>query len=53
MEILTESNLLCLDNYENQLTIFPSDLWNKIYIGIEQNDGITWFIKQRKKGHTN
>jgi len=36
LEILTESTLQCFDNYANQLTAFPSDLWNKIYKDIEK-----------------
>ena len=36
LEILTESTLQCFDNYANQLTAFPSDLWNKIYKDIER-----------------
>ena len=35
LEIITESTLQCFDNYANQLTAFPSDLWNKIYKDIE------------------
>ena len=36
IEILTESTLQYFDNYANQLTAFPSDLWGKIYEDLEK-----------------
>ena len=36
IEILTESTLQYFDNYANQLTAFPSDLWVKIYEDLEK-----------------
>ena len=36
VEILAESTLQCFDNYANQLTAFPLDLWEKVYNDIEK-----------------
>ena len=36
IEILTESTLQYFDNYANQLSAFPSDLWSKIYQDLEK-----------------
>ena len=35
IKLLTLSNLLCFDNYTNQLTAFPFSLWDKVYKDIE------------------
>ena len=36
IEILTELTLQYFDNYSNQLTAFPSDLWRNIYEDLEK-----------------
>ena len=35
IKLLTLSNLLCFDNYTNQLSAFPLSLWDKVYKDIE------------------
>ena len=35
IKLLTLSNLLCFDNYSNQLVTFPLSLWDKVYKDIE------------------
>ncbi len=35
IKLLSLSNLLCFDNYSNQLVAFPLNLWEKVYKDIE------------------
>ena len=35
IKLLTLSKLLCFDNYSNQLSAFPLNLWDKVYKDIE------------------
>ena len=48
IKLLTLSNLLCFDNYTNQLSAFPLSLWDKVYKDIETLIGLHDNLKKGK-----
>ena len=48
LEIISESTLQNFENYANQLSAFPSDLWNKIYQDIEKMVELYDILNQEK-----
>ena len=48
IKLLTLSNLICFDNYTNQLSAFPLSLWDKVYKDIETLIGLHDNLKKEK-----